>query len=90
MERRRGAGNQTIPGPVSLALAHISPGVQPTNATGRTDCAQPPGMSYIDVPLGPDNALAPGESGRVNLNFTDPPNTSSRYTPRALAGPAGR
>ena len=52
---------------------------------------QPPaGQPYIDIAVGADNKLTPGESAAIVLEFTNPSNAAITYTTRVIAGPGCR
>jgi sugar lactone lactonase YvrE len=75
-------GASDISGPVSLALDNLS-----TNAAlfNRADSCGQPALPYINVNLGSDNVLSPGETRSVMLEFTNPTNQSITYDTRMLS-----
>lgn len=71
---------------VSLVLDNLSSNAMLYNKTGSTTCAVPAGSSYIDVTVGSDNILSPGESATVTLEFTNSNNQGITYNTRVLTG----
>ncbi len=57
------------------------------NSTDFTKSFAPIGSPYVNLPVGDDNLLTPGESTTVVLEFSNPSNAAITYTPRVLAGP---
>ncbi len=80
-------GASPIAGPLSLVADNLKYGV--LTAAGNTSCAAPI-APYVNVDVGPDGQLLPGETASVVLEFTDARNVYPSYTPRALAGPGSR
>jgi hypothetical protein len=80
--------NATIPGPLSLALGSLTPGVTALNTNGVSVCAAP-SAPFVDTGVCPAG-LAPGQSVSATLTFSNPSNKSIGYTPVALAGFAPR
>lgn len=78
-----------IRGKVSLVLDNLTPGVQAAN-DGFTQQSLPAGSPFVNVNIGPDNVLSPGESAVVTLQFSNPSNGPINWTPRVLAGPNPR
>jgi hypothetical protein len=79
-----------ISGPVSLILQSLSSNATLFNKNGVTSCSPPSGSPYINVSVGSDGILSPGESASVTLEFTNPSNKSITYTARVLAGAGSR
>ncbi len=80
-------GASPIAGPLSLVADNLKYGV--LTAAGNTSCAAPI-APYVNVDVGPDGQLLPGETASVVLEFTDARNVYPSYTPRVLAGPGSR
>ncbi len=74
-------GDTGINGPVSLALDNLSINADWIN---KTDGCGQPVTPYVTLNLGADNALAPGESVPVVLEFINPTNRSITYDTRML------
>jgi hypothetical protein len=79
-----------IQGPMSLVLDNLSSNAALFNATGYTNCVPPLDSPYINVNVGSDNVLSPGESVTVVLDFQNPSNRGITYNTRVLAGPGAR
>ncbi|MGC4083143.1 MAG: thrombospondin type 3 repeat-containing protein [Vicinamibacterales bacterium] len=77
-------------GPVSLVFGSLSSNASLFGGTGVTACAPPAGQPYIDIAVGADNKLTPGESAAIVLEFTNPSNAAITYTTRVIAGPGCR
>ena len=84
----RNTGNTSIAGPISLALDNLSGNATLANGTSFTLCATsgppyiPPFSPYITVNSG--NALAPGASTSVVLQFTHTGSAGIIYSPRVV------
>jgi YVTN family beta-propeller protein len=78
-------GTGPISGSVSLVVDNLSSNATLFNKSGDSGCATPVGP-YVNVAVGPDNVLSPGESATVVLEFTNPSNQSIAYSTRVLAG----
>lgn len=81
-------GTSTIPGPISIALDALTPGITLTNATGTTSYAGPFGSPYVDVSS--SDLLPGGTTARFTLTFSGPGVAQPNYRARVLAGPAPR
>jgi hypothetical protein len=81
---------QAIHSPVSLVLDSLSSNATLFNRSGLTAAAAPSGSPYLNVGLGSDNVLSPGESATGVLEFTNPSNESITYDARVLAGAGSR
>jgi hypothetical protein len=79
-----------IQGPLSLALDGIASGVVLYNPTGFTSCSTPKQQPYLNVNIGSDNVLSPGESAVVGLGFGAASSQAITYGTRVLAGPGNR
>jgi hypothetical protein len=79
-----------IGGPVSLVLDNLSSNAALFNRDGFTVFLSPILSPYINVNIGSDNILTPGESTTVVLEFTNPSNRGITYNTRVLAGPGLR
>jgi len=77
-------------GPVSLVFDVLSANATLYGATGFTTVAAPLGSPYLNINVGLDGTLTPGESVNVLVEFTNPTNQTITYTTRVLAGPGGR
>jgi uncharacterized repeat protein (TIGR03803 family) len=86
----RNIGPQPIAGPLSLVLDALSPTATLHAPAGTTTALAPLGSPYVNLNLGADAALTPGESVSANLEFVNPTNQSIAYLVRALAGPGAR
>jgi hypothetical protein len=86
----RNISGQSIQGPVSLVVDGISANVRLVNANGTTAATTPAGSPFVNVNVGPDNALTPGETATVVLAYKilGPGPVTSPL--RVLAGPGGR
>jgi hypothetical protein len=85
----KNTSSEVITGPVSLVLDGLSGTATLFGATSATSCATPV-SPYINVNVGADTVLSPGESVTVVLEFTNPTNVGITYSTRILAGPNGR
>jgi hypothetical protein len=83
-------GNTVIAGPVSLALDGLTTGTTLVKQAGATRCAAPLGSPYVNVGIGTDRQLQPGESAQVVLEFSNSTNAAIAYTTRVLAGASAR
>jgi hypothetical protein len=72
--------------PISLVLDSLSSNATLFNATGTTACATPAGSPFINW----SSSLAPGASGSIVLQFTNPSKAGITYATRVLAGSEGR
>jgi len=81
---------QTIGGPVSLVFDALSPNAMLFAPAGSTSAAAPLGSPFVNLNVGPDGALSPGESVSRDVEFTNASNASITYTTRALAGAGTR
>lgn len=79
-----------IQGPLSLALDELSSTATLVGADGITSCAAPAGSPYVDVRVGRNSVLDPGETTSVVLRFANPTNGQISYEARVLAGGASR
>jgi hypothetical protein len=79
-----------IQGPLSLALDGIASGVVLYNGTGFTSCSTPKQQPYLNVNVGSDNVLSPGEKAVVGLGFGATSAQAITYSTRVLAGPGNR
>jgi hypothetical protein len=84
----KNTGNNSIAGPISMALDNLSGNAALANAAGVTSCAAPSGSPYIAVNAG--SALAPGASASVVLQFTHTGSAGITYNTRMLGGSGGR
>lgn len=75
----------TIAGPLVLALDSLSANATLYSPAGTTECATPV-SPYVSINAGADNALSPGESVIVGLEFLNPTIKGITYTTRVLAG----
>ena len=75
-----------ITGPLYLVLDNLTPRVTVGNGS-VTLCAAPVGSYYVSAS---SNGLAPGASVTFAVKFFNASNQTITYTPRVLAGPAGR
>jgi hypothetical protein len=82
-------GNSAIGAPFTLLLSGLSTGVNLTGMSGRTSCTQPVGSPYIQL-SGTPLWLNPGQSFKVQLDFTLNGATGITYTPILLAGSGGQ
>lgn len=79
-------GDGTITAPVALVLDDLSGNAALFNKDGDTSCLPTLGSPFINVNLGADGVLSPGETATVTLEFTNPTKQSITYTTRVLAG----
>lgn len=86
----KNTGGSAVAGPVSLVLDSLSANAALFNKTGVTGCAAPLGSAYVNANVGADNALTPGETATVVLEFTNPTNRGITYNTRVLAGAGTR
>lgn len=83
--------NTAIAGPVSLILDNTSRGATLRGRSGITATASPLGSPYINLTVGSDNVLSPGEDIIKTLEFATPtPMMSLSFKTRVLAGPGER
>lgn len=83
----RNNGAAPVAGPVSFALGNLSPNAQLANLSGTTSCAAPLGRPLVNVNVGGDQVLSPGETAAVTLEFVNSITTQPiTYTGRVLAG----
>ncbi len=82
-----------VPVPVSLVLDGLRHATL-VNKTGTISCVRsagvPGGGAYINLDVGADGLLTPGESATIVLEFDDPFDGGIRYGTRVLAGPGCR
>jgi hypothetical protein len=88
--RLENTGATSLQSPVSLTLDGLSGNAALYNQSGTTSCAPPLGSPYLNVNVGADNALTPGEVTTVNLEFDNPTHQGITYTPRVLAASGDR
>jgi len=67
-----------IPGPVQVTLTNLTPGVGMANKNGINN-----GDPYITISA---EALAPGASAKVSIEFTNPSNGFINFTPVTYSG----
>ena len=79
---RNTSPNATIPVPIELVLDNLAKGVSLSNAAGTTHMFPPLGSPFVVV----NQALAPGASAAVTLNFQSKSAKGISFTPRVLAG----
>jgi len=79
-----------IRGPVSLVLRNLDSAIALDNKSGVTLCALPSGSLYINVYVGSDDILSPGEQAKTVLEFYNILNRKITYTPQVIAGVAAR
>jgi hypothetical protein len=77
-----------IPAPVSLVLNFVGT-VSLFNATGHTCATSPEGRAFVNFPL-TDNALTPGATTQVTLDYENPNAEPIKPTTKVLAGPGAR
>ena len=80
---------QPIRGPIALVVDFSQASVQLLNAHGTTCVTSPVGREFVNIPM-PAEALAPGESLEVVLQFERDEATEIRFTMKVLAGPGER
>jgi len=83
----KNTGAAAVSGPIALALDSLSANAILYNGSGKTSCASPLGIPYINVST---TGLNPGASFSIVLQFTNPTKAAITYTPRVLAGNATR
>lgn len=77
-------------GPVSLILDGLSANASLANATGTTAFFAPLDSPYVDLDVGGDGILSPGEVVTAKLEFFNPTRQGIAYTTRVLAGAGSR
>ncbi len=77
-------------GPVSLVLDGLSANASLYNPSGTTAYFAPIGSPYVDLNVGADGILSPGEVATVTLEFTNPTRAGITYSTRVLAGAGSR
>lgn len=82
--------NNSLQGMLSLALHNIGSNVTLFGSAGSTNCAVPSGSPYVNVDVGSDNVLSPGETATVLLEFANPTNQNITYSTRVLSGAGNR
>ncbi|HWA29022.1 MAG TPA: ExeM/NucH family extracellular endonuclease [Lacunisphaera sp.] len=83
-------GSTPYVAPVSLVFDNLSSNATLYGATGFTSVVTPLGSAYVDLNIGADNVLSPGETVTRVVEFTNPSNQGISYSNRVLAGPGGR
>jgi hypothetical protein len=82
---------QAFSGPLSYVVEGLASGVAVLNQAGTTECTSPLGAPYVNVPIGADDRLEPGE---VRLFALALRKTSRHdiinYSHRLLLGPGCR
>lgn len=73
-----------LPGPLSLVLDNLRSNATLFNRSGETTCTAVTGSPYVNIDLGGDIALNPGQTVRVVLQFGDPSKTGISYNTRVL------
>lgn len=79
-------GMNPVLGPVALVLDELSSTATLLEADGTTSCVAPAGSPYINIGVGGDGVLSPGETRLVVLRFANPDNQPISYQARVLAG----
>ena len=83
-------GSTTIQGPISLVLDNLTGGFRLFGANGVTTSAAPLNSPFVNIDVGSDGVLSPGESVSVTLQFIRSPGTARpraiNFEPRVLAG----
>ena len=82
----KNTGTAPIPGNLALILDGLGSNATLSGAAGTTANFGPLGSPYVNLPLGADDALTPGESITLVLGFSNPTKAAITYTPRTLAG----
>ena len=77
-------------GPVSLILDGLSANASLATATGTTAHFAPLDSPYLDLDVGGDGILGPGEVVTAKLEFFNPTRQGITYTTRVLAGAGSR
>jgi hypothetical protein len=83
-------GSNTIQGPLSLVLDGLSSNATLFSAIGRTTCAAPRGSSFVNIGMGGDGVLSPGETSTITLEFVNPTRSGITYNTRVLGGNGDR
>ena len=81
----RNAGTTPVAGPVGVALDGLSSNATLFTPAGTTVTRAPAGSPVALVNVGADNALTPGETATVTLEFTNPTRAAISYTTRVLS-----
>lgn len=81
----KNVGDAIIPGPLTLVLDSLSPGVGLFAGNGTTACAPPRGSPYMTL-MPASTGLSPGASISSVLEFVNPQNQGIAYKTRTLAG----
>lgn len=81
------ASGAAINGPLAVVLDNLSGNATLFNASGATACVAPAGRPYIASAA---NALAPGASMAMLLQFTNPTKAAITYGTQVLAGAGSR
>ena len=76
---------QSIPGPVSVMVAGLSPNATLATPYALSTCNSP-GTPVVDAGICPNGVLAPNQTVRVTLRFNNPTRRPISYTPQTLAG----
>ncbi len=80
-------GAAAVQGPLYFVLQSLSSGVTLANSAGAAGCAGALATApSVAVNVGSDNALMPGETAAVVLQFANPSYASIAYTGRTFAG----
>ena len=86
----RNITSKPIPGPLSLVLDDLSENALLVNATDYTLYLEPLFSPCINVDVGSDQVLSPGEKATVILRFVNLSKTAIHYRVRVLAGAGPR
>jgi len=84
----RNIGRSPVPAPLFVALDNLSTNATLVNPDGVTSVLAPLGSPYVSVPLGDsdsDDALRPGQSRTLILEFLDPTREDINYDTRVLS-----
>lgn len=81
----RNNSSSAISAPLSLVLDSLSTNAKLYNPTGNTSCCAP-NSAFVNVNVGSDGLLTPGEQVSVTLEFINPSKLGVTYVPRILSG----
>jgi hypothetical protein len=82
--------HEPITGPVSIVFDQLSANSTLHLPTGLTSITPPIGNPYVNLNVGPDGVLSPGEIVTAILEFGNSSNQNITYTTQAFAGTGSR
>jgi exo-beta-1,3-glucanase (GH17 family) len=83
-------GSSVFEGPISIVLDRLSSNSKLVNRTGIVRVRPPRNSPYLNMLLGPDNLLRPGQTVSVTLILKSLSGKASQFKARVLAGVGSR